>query len=170
MVSARLDEDVFVIADAVLHGVDHSTAVLPPGSLVEGDSRGIVDADVQLEVLVAHVCDHRFTVLEEVPADTSTLVIGSDEQVNQVMAADRDVADRLIVDHGDLRGEPGTCDESIVELPAGVAHSGSGGRAGRELRGEGRPNAAVVVRRDCGGVTGPCRAGLDRLHEFMLSG
>lgn len=64
-----LDEDVLVVADAVLDGVDHVVGHRPPGALVERDRGQVVDPGVQLEVGVAGVGDRRFTQREQAPTE-----------------------------------------------------------------------------------------------------
>lgn len=52
-----LDEDVFVVADAVLDGVNQAAGHRPAGRLVERDRTGGVDSRVQLELRHGDVAD-----------------------------------------------------------------------------------------------------------------
>ena len=57
-----LGEDVLVVADAVLDDVNQTLGHGPPGRLVERDRCKVLDSCVQLEIGVATVGHHRFTL------------------------------------------------------------------------------------------------------------
>ncbi len=98
LLRAVLDEDPLVVADAVLNGVNNAVGHRPPCLLVEGDRSEVVDPRVQLEVRVAAGGDHRLGRRKQVSAEAPALVAWLDEQVDELVAADREVADRRTID------------------------------------------------------------------------
>lgn len=157
-----LDEDVLVVADAVLDGVHQTVGHGPSRRLVERDRRDVVDPGVQLEIRVAAVGDHRLSLRQQVSTEAHALVVRLDEQVDELVAADREVGDRRTIDDGDPRLEPGFGQEPIVELLPGARRVGGPELAGEQLRGVGAPEAAVVIVRDGIGIVGGRRADLER--------
>ena len=95
-----LGEDVLVVADAVLDGVDQTVGHGPAGSLVEGNGSHVLDSGVQLEVRVAVGRDRGFADGQKSLAEALALVVWCDEQVDQLVAADGDVGDRFAVEDG----------------------------------------------------------------------
>src|SRR5260370_22138592 len=90
---AVLDEDPLVVADAVLDGVNQEVGHGPSRLLVEGDRSEVVDPRVQLEVRVAAGGDHRLALRKQVSAEAHALVVWFDEQVVDLVAAAREMAD-----------------------------------------------------------------------------
>jgi hypothetical protein len=122
---AAPDEDPLVVADAVLDGVDQAVGHRPARLLVEGDRREVLDPCVQLEVRVAAGGDHGLALLKEVSAEPHVLVVRRDEQVDEMVAADRDMPDRHTIDDRYPRLELGLGLEPISELLPGAPGSGA---------------------------------------------
>ena len=121
-----LDKGPLVVADAVLDGVNQAVGHGPPSLLVEGDRReGLLELRGQLEVRVAAGGDHRLALREQVSAEAHVLVVWLDEKVDEMVAADRDVADRRTIDDGYQCLELGFGQEPIVELLLVSAGSGA---------------------------------------------
>lgn len=76
---------------------------------------------MQLEVRVAAGGDHRLALRKEVSAEAHSLVVWLDEQVDEMVAANRDMTDRRTIDGGYPCLELGFGQEPIVESSAGVA-------------------------------------------------
>jgi hypothetical protein len=166
---AVLDEDPLVVADAVLDGVNQAVGHGPPRLLVEGDRSQVLDPRVQLEVRVAAGGDHRLALRKQVPAEAHVLVVWLDEQVDEMVSAYRDMADRRTIDDGYARLELGFGQEPIVELLPGARWVGGFQPTGEQLRRVRLREAAVVIVRDCTGVSGGRRANLERIHVSMLT-
>ena len=111
---------MLVVADAVLDGANQTVGHGPPRRLVEGDRSKVLDSRVQLEVGVAAGGDHRFALREQVSAEAHALMVWLDEQVDKLVAADREVADRSAIDDGYPRLELGSGLEPLVELLPGA--------------------------------------------------
>jgi hypothetical protein len=120
MVSPRCPSLFTSTADAVLDGVSQAIGHGPARVLVEGDRREVLDPCVQLEVRVAAGGDHGFALPKEASAEADVLVVRLDEQVDEMVAADRDMPDRHTIDDGYPRLELGFGPEPISELLPGA--------------------------------------------------
>ena len=158
-----------VVADAVLHGVNQPVGHGPPRLHVEGDRSEVLDPRVQLEVRVAAGGDHRLALRKQVLAEAHALVVWLDEQVDEMVAADCDMTDRRTIDHGYPRLELGFGQEPIVELLPGARLVGGVKLTGEQLRRVGLREAAVVIVRNCIGISGGGRASLERIHVSILA-
>jgi hypothetical protein len=166
---ALLYEDPLVVADAVLDGVNQAVGHGPPRLLVEGDRSEVFDPRVQLEVRVAAGGDHRLAPRKQVSAEAHVLVVWLDEQVDEMVAADRDMTDRRPIDDGYPRLELGFGQEPIVELLPGARWVGGFKLTREQLRRVRLREAAVVIVRNCIGVSGGRRANLERIHVSILT-
>ncbi len=117
---AALDEDVLVVADAVLDGVNQTVGHSPPCRLVEGDRTEVLDPCMQLEVRVAAGRDHRLALREQATTEAHALVVWLDEQVDEVVAADREVPNRHAIDDCDPSLELGLRLEPVAQLLPGA--------------------------------------------------
>jgi hypothetical protein len=75
------------------------------GCLIEADRSDVFDPRGQLEVRVATGGDHRLTPCQQASTEAPALVVWLDEHVNEVVAHDREVADRNTIDNGHPRVE-----------------------------------------------------------------
>lgn len=109
---------------------------------------------MQLRVCVAASGNHRLALRKQVSAKAHVLVVWLDEQVDEVVAADRDMSNRLTTDDGYLRLEFGVGQEPLVELLPHACWVGCFELTGEQLRRVRLREAAVVISRNCIGVSG----------------
>ena len=149
--------------------MDQAVGHSPTRLLVEGDRCEILDPRVQLEVRVAKSGDHRLTQLEQTCSDTRFVVVWVNEQVDESVAADRDMPNGCAVDDGYPRLDPGFGQEPIVELLPHARSVWGFELAGKQLERVRLREAAVVIVLNCIGVSGGRRSNLECIHALILT-
>ena len=105
----------------------------PTGSLVEGNGSHVLDSGVQLDVRMAAGRDPGFASGEKSSAEALALVVWRDEQVDQSVAADGDVGDRVTVEDGYERVALGLGLEPVMKPSSGALKIGGVELAGKQL-------------------------------------
>ena len=128
LLRAVLGEDLPVLADGVLDRVNKAVGHGPPRLLAEGYRREVIGPLVQLQVQVAAGDDHRLALREQVTAKAHVLVVWLDAQVDEMVAPDRHMADRRILDDC---YQPRPCQAGIVPSSDRTGSHGIGIMGGR---------------------------------------